>query len=294
MTIQQLEYFIEAARTLSFTKTAETFFISQSAVTQQVKNLEEELGVQLFQRRNNRINLTPAGMLLAQEAKSLLARTRDIIEKVQAVHNGLSGSISIGYLQCMEMNQFPTSVQSFHRKYPSVKINLFRGGIYDLRDMLLDGRLDVIFNIENDNLHYTANTSCRELKKYGYSVIVPMDHPLAQKVFLEQEDLRNEKLIIHNLHRNDAPSQDPIRRKFLKDELLDNVAMTENDIENIMIMVAAGMGVAVLPNFDTAKINNNLMLRAIPLDTGGYEATVCEYHLKDNENPLVELFLEEL
>lgn len=293
MTIQQLEYFIEAARTLSFTKTAEIFFISQSAVTQQIKNLEDELGVLLFQRKNNRITLTPAGQLFAKESKSLLAKTRDVITKVQAVHNGLSGTINIGYLKCMEMNKFPASIQSFHTKYPSIKINLYRGGLYDLHDMLIDGKLDIIINIEDDNLRYPGADSM-ELRKHGYSVIVPMGHPLAQKSLVEQEDLRNEQLIVHNMHREDSAKMDPIPRKFLKDELLGNVVSTENDVENIMIMVAAGMGIAVLPNFDVGKIQGNIMLRAIPLNTDGYMATICEYHMTNNSNPLISLFTEEM
>lgn len=81
LTIRQLEYFLTAAQTLSFTKTARQFYISQSAVTQQIHALEEEFDAELFLRRNNRIRLTPAGETLVQDAEMMVARYYGAVKK---------------------------------------------------------------------------------------------------------------------------------------------------------------------------------------------------------------------
>ena len=120
MTVQQLKYFLDAAKSLNFTKTGEAFFISQSAVTQQIHNLEQELGVKLFVRRSRRLALTDAGRVFMGEAQGILARTEDAVERVRAVQNGKSGTLDVGYLKGIEMSRFPKSVQSFHEKYPGV------------------------------------------------------------------------------------------------------------------------------------------------------------------------------
>ena len=101
MTIRQLEYYLTAAQTLSFTKTARQFFISQSAVTQQIRALEEEFDTELFLRSNNKIRLTPAGETLVQDAEMMIAKYYDAIEKVHAERDGMSGELRIVYLQGM-------------------------------------------------------------------------------------------------------------------------------------------------------------------------------------------------
>jgi len=88
MTIRQLEYFLSAARTLSFTKTAQAFYISQSAITQQIKSLEEELDVKLFWRNNNQIRLTSVGELFVPEADAIVSRLKEAQEKLHAARDG--------------------------------------------------------------------------------------------------------------------------------------------------------------------------------------------------------------
>lgn len=75
MTLQQLEYFVSAAHNLNFSKTAEMFFVSQSAITQQIRSLEKELKLDLFVRKNNRISLTDSGQVFMREAEQILAKS---------------------------------------------------------------------------------------------------------------------------------------------------------------------------------------------------------------------------
>lgn len=292
MTVQQLKYFLDAAKSLNFTKTGEAFFISQSAVTQQIHNLEQELGVKLFVRRSRRLALTDAGRVFMGEAQGILARTEDAVERVRAVQNGKSGTLDVGYLKGIEMSRFPKSVQSFHEKYPGVHLNLSRDNAVALHDKFMGGKYDIIFQVRHDMLSYPG-AQCRPLGSYGYYVALPPKHPLAAREQVRQSDLREQPLILHDFQRG-VPGSAQLPRPYLPAELMGNIISTEDDIETILLMVAAGAGVAIVPEFDIwqPQINLNLIYR--PLDTGGCQASLCLYYAEGGGNPLIPLFLEEV
>lgn len=292
MTMQQLRYFLHASKSLNFTKTAEAFFISQSAVTQQIRNLEQELGVTLFARKNHRLTLTDAGRVFVAEARGIIVRTEDAVERVRAVQSGKSGTLDVGYLKSIEMSRFPKSVQSFHEKYPGVNLNLSRDNAIELRNKFLSGKYDLIFQVEHEMLTYPG-ASFRQLGKYNYYVVVPPKHPMAARERIRQSDLKDVPLILHDF-QGGVPGTAQLPRRYLDQELMANIVCTEDDAETILLMVAAGTGVAVLPEFDVWKPQINLNLVNIPLDTRGYQASLCIYYANDNANPLIPLFLEEV
>lgn len=292
MNLQQLQYFLEAARTLNFTRTAENFYISQSAVTQQIKNLEAELQVDLFQRVNRKLYLTDAGKMFVEEAYSLIEHTQNAIEKVQSVQKGFIGQLNIGYMQSMEMNRFPKTIQDFHMKYPGVKLNLKRDNAKNLYEDYQNQKYDVIFNLERDYFVY-HNTIDRRLNDFGFSVALPPNHRLALHKKIHQSELVNESLIMHDCNRNDWEQKNTLSWKILNEDLYGNVVTIEKDTETALILVAAGVGIAILPDFDISMHKMNLNISYVPLDTGGEKASIHLYYHKENTNPLLPLFLNE-
>ena len=105
MNTKQLEYFISVAESLSFTKTAEKFYISQTAVTQQIKALEEQIQVILFTRSKRHVELTPAGKVFLSEARTIVKNINDAIIKTQQFANGFFGTLNIGVLIGYEKNK---------------------------------------------------------------------------------------------------------------------------------------------------------------------------------------------
>ena len=97
MNSRQLEYFLAVAHELNFTKAAESMYVSQTAVTQQIKALEEQLGVSLFERTKKKVVLTPAGNVFLQEATLLLKRMQTAIERTREASSGFIGSLDIGF-----------------------------------------------------------------------------------------------------------------------------------------------------------------------------------------------------
>ena len=293
MTIRQLEYFISAARTLSFTKTAQAFYISQSALTQQMKSLEEELEVKLFLRNNNQIRLTPVGELFVPEASVVLSRLSEAKKKLHAARDGMTGSLKIGYLQSVEMTQFPGSIQEFSEEYPGIRISLHRDNALALHEDFLNGKYDLIFSIENEVLTY-PDTGRMELEHFPFYVVVRPNHPFARRKMIRQEDLHYEKLILHESFRSISDAPHVVTEKYLDAENMKNIVTTENEVESILIMVASGVVVAVLPGLDLKMRQISANLRNILLDTGGYEETLSIFYAQNTDNPLVPLFLEHI
>ncbi len=293
MTIRQLEYFISAAHTLSFTKTAQAFYISQSAVTQQMKGLEEELEVKLFLRNNNQIRLTPVGELFVPEATAILSRLSEATQKLHAARDGMTGSLQIGYLQSVEMTQFPGSIQEFSEEYPGIRISLHRDNALALHEDFLAGRYDLIFSIKNEVLDYPGADSV-ELERFPFYVVVRPNHPFARRKIIRQEDLHFEKLILHESFRSIPDSPHVVTEKYLDEENMKNIVTTENEVESILIMVASGLGVAVLPELDLKMKQISVDLVEIPLDTGGYEETLSIFYSQNAKNPMVPLFLQHI
>lgn len=294
MTIQQLEYFLSAAKTLNFTKTGKSFFISQSAVTQQIHNLEEELHVSLFYRHNKKISLTPAGKMFIPEAEALISRTKQAVERVRSIQSGKIGTLCIGYLQCMEMSNFPQSIQNFHKRFPQVRLELKRDNAVSLYDEFLREKYDIIFNVEHPMLIYPSHTQIRTLRPYHYYVALLPDHPLSQKKLILQEDLMPENLIIHDFQRGLLGTSELLPPGYLREDIAKNVIATADDVETILLMVAAGTGIAVIPDFDIAYPRINLDLNYIPLDIENFVPHLQICYEKENPNPLLPFFLEEI
>ena len=106
------------ADTLSFTKTAEKYYISQTAVSNQIKTLEEKLGVQLFLRDNRKVILTPAGKVFVKEAKSIITRIEEAVQHTKDAAEGFTGEIHVGYQWGFERTVFPKVLQDFQKYGP--------------------------------------------------------------------------------------------------------------------------------------------------------------------------------
>lgn len=290
MTIRQLEYFLSAARTLSFTKTAQKFFISQSAITQQIKGLEEELDVILFERRNNQLRLTPLGELFIPEAEAVVSRISAAREKLASARSGMTGVLEIGYLQSIESTKFPSTIQEFCEDYPGIRVNLHRDNAIALHNDYMEGKYDLVFSIDNEALLYSGSNRV-ELERFPFFAVVRPDHLLANKRLVKQEDLHYEKLILHESFQFLPDSHKRTMKKYLTSENMDSILKTENEVETILIMVASGVGIAVLPEFDIRLRQISANLRYIPLDTDGYEETLSIFYPKD-PHPLIKLFID--
>ena len=152
MNTNQLKYFVAAAENQSFTKAAEQHYVSQTAVTQQIRLLEETLGCRLFDRTTRPVTLTTAGRAFLIEAKAILERMSRAIDRVHDASTGLIGTLRVGYVRGYERSDLSVLMRGFHETHSNVLITFYRCSTDVLAAGLLSNEYDIIFTWDSTNL----------------------------------------------------------------------------------------------------------------------------------------------
>ena len=150
MNIKQIEYFIDLSTSLSFTKTARHFYISQTAITKQIHNLENELGIPLFIRDKKKVEITPEGILFLTRAKSIMKEINTAKQVVEAYKRGESGIVRIGFLKNSDEQLIVDLLESIKKAYPSIVLEYRAYRRIELIQMFNERELDFIVMMENN------------------------------------------------------------------------------------------------------------------------------------------------
>ena len=264
MTTNQLKYFITAAETLSFTEAGKLHYISQTAITQHIQSLEDQLGVKLFTRNKKRVYLTPAGEIFYMEAKALLERSKLAVNKARNAADGVSGSLNIGYVKGQAFSLTGPLIKEFYLHNPSVKFQLFRQAHLDLLMNLEKGKLDFIFNIVYGNTDLT-DFSYRRISSDRLYAVLPSGHPYAQLSSIRRYDLREEPF-------------------------LPKINGRSTDAETLMILVSAGIGITILPESIVRAFSNTSDLSFVPLEGEHEHVDIMAIWKDDSVNPVTNVF----
>jgi len=295
MNLRQLEYFVSVAETLSFTKTSEIFFISQTAVTQQIKALEKQLDVTLLNRTKRHVELTPAGSVFLSEAKAILTRTENAIKRAQKTATGFSGVLNLGIIEGYEEPKIPDIIRSFRNRYPNISLSVSEGTVGTLYNSLIDQELDVVLNV---NPHHARlekhDISYKTIAYYHLVAHLPSAHPLAFRNELDLAELKNDTFIFTGTkqEQDDFGHYDSTLEHFVRTGFSPNVIQTSDSFRITALMVAANIGVAIMPSFALASsptLTNSHV--AIPLNDKADKIEVVAARHNQNSNPTIKKFL---
>ena len=281
MNKNQLNYFIAAAESQNFTKAAEQFYISQTAITQQIHALEETLGCALFDRRTRPVTLTQAGRAFLSEAKAIVERMDTALERVHEASKGLSGTIRIGYIKGYERSSLSDVMRIFHIHHENVLLTFYRALSEELENGLKSGEYDIVFTHSSADLTNEKGIGYFTYERSRLVAILYSGHPFARRESLRREDLKSEGMIL-TTSLFDTEVNGP--------EIIAKCA----DLESTLMMVAAEEGISILPQYCTAKIANADNLVFIPLEGEGEEEEVIAAWKNDNPNPALRLLLDNL
>lgn len=202
--IRQLRYFISVAEHKSFTKAANELFVVQSAVSQQIASLEDELGIKLFNRNKRVVELTEAGKVFFYEAVRLLEQAESAITKAQRAAAGLIGTLKIGFLAAPVRNFLPILINKFLKKYPEIDVSLHHLTMMELNEKIESNDLDVVISLSlKGNLPNKEQLEIHPLYSCSTCVYLPYDHPFVKKDTIMISDLREEPFIMRD--REEAP-----------------------------------------------------------------------------------------
>ena len=194
MLLKQIEYFLKVVDTGSFSEAAEQCFISQSAVSQQIKALETELGLSLLHRHNRTFSLTPAGDVFYRKCTVLLNDLDRIIRETKTTAGQNGRILRIGYLKCYGGYEFQNAISDFSEKYPDVKLDVINGNHEDLYEALRDGHVDLVLNDQRRAL--SVDYVNYELVDSLCYIEVSSRSPLAKLEFIDVDDLKNTTCIL--------------------------------------------------------------------------------------------------
>ncbi len=292
MQIRQLEYFVAVSEHLNFTKAAKQFYISQTAVTQQIKSLEQELGVRLFDRNNRRVELTPAGRTFLEDAKAILRRTRDAVDRAKRADTVFTGNLNIGFVKGFEKTNLSDLLAEFHVQYPNISFTLTRENVSELYDGILDHNLDIIINLRY-SMDDLEEMNTRVVRYYPLLAVMPASHPLAHRTGIKRSELKGYPLVDIKKSDNRYGETSTILNAFTGAGFMPNVQYVSDDIETSILAVAAGIGYALLPAYITDSLSLKEKVIAIPIEGEEKKMTVIAAWHKGNENPALQRFLKD-
>lgn len=186
MELRQLKYFVKTAETLNFSEAARLLYVTQSTLSQQIRQLEQELGTALFVRDSHSVSLTESGEQLLPLAKRTLQDAAACQERIKDLQQMLSGSLNIGITYTFAPLLTET-VMEFLKIYPGVKLNIFYKTMEELMDMLEKRELDFVLAFKPSRVY--PGVESHVLFDNCLSIIVNRNHPLAEKTSVTLQDI---------------------------------------------------------------------------------------------------------
>lgn len=246
MNITQLQCFLAAAETLHFGRAARSLDILPATLGRQVKQLEDHLGVTLFQRTTRAVSLTEAGNRVLADARALVAQAEAFEEKARAVRSAGAHVLRVGAIDSAAAGLIPQVLNPLHAAHPDLEIQIVEQKTIHLLPKLLSGSLDIALcrppDIRDPRLVF--HTLFHETAV----VALPRAHPLAGRDAIEIADLAEEPLIVPD-RRSRPHSHDLTMSLFLGAGLTARVAQIAEEKQTIVNLVAAGTGLAIVPRW---------------------------------------------
>lgn len=295
MNINQLKYFVAVAEYRSFSKAAEQYFMTQTAVTQQIQRLEEQIGSQLIDRKTRPISLTPMGQVFLGEARSILARMENAIRRTQEASAGVTGTLRIGYTKGYEHSDLVVKLRNFHHDFPNVLLTCSRCDTDALASGLINEEFDIIFTWDSTNIRQDEAVVYRHQQQVKLMVAMYGAHPLANRTTLTRADLKDEiNLFMSPSGSGDTPGDEFFLRLYQKAGYTPNILLRTSDVESILMMVAAEEGISILPQTCVYRLSSSDNLVFVPLEGEDETEEILAVWRKDNQSPSLKMFLERL
>lgn len=283
--IRQLRSFVALAEELNFTRAARRMNITQPPFSHQIAQLEESLGVKLFERSSRRVELTDAGRLFLRDIRDVLDRLDKAVGQVRLVEEGVSGYIEVGLAGAHFYGPMPRIIAHYNRCFPNIAILLNEMRPVEQIHALLEHKIDLSISRSPQD-----SSTLRSVFLWPDPVVVamPQGHPLAQRDRLNPADMVSEPMIM--LRRETSP----IAQQWYEHCVLLNpdarfVQFVE-DVPAQISLVATGLGIAIVP-LSTTEVFDNIEVR--PLDNSGISMDVYGVFRKDMNKPQLNVLLRE-
>ena len=260
MELRQLKYFVKSAEYLNFSVAAKHLYITQSTLSQQIKQLEFELGFELFLRNSRHISLTEAGEEFLPFARKTIDDAEDAVQRLHDLQHVKVGTLRVGVTYSLS-TVLTEGVISFMKEFPGIKLEIYYKTVDELLSLLRDRKLDFILSYKP--LNDAPDINSMTLFENSLAVVVCKEHPLAERKNIKLHELEGRQLIL--------PSKG-LQARMMLDRLMEHKGITlssklELNETNILLqLVSTGNFATIL---STSAVFGKTRFKAIPLDEEG-------------------------
>ena len=284
--LRPLRYFLVLAETLHYRKAADILFISQSALSQQIKQLEAILGVTLFERTNRKVALSRPGQLLVKEAELILKQLGDSMERWQLTQDGVMGQLKIGFVGSAMQMYLPLILKEFGKKY--TKINFYLEELTNTEQIraLEHEQLDIGFMRSNI---VSPDLRIKSVYKENFSLVLPENHYITKDNFKHMGQLSEESFILFP-NENSPMYFQQIQNLCADQGFSPRISHKSIHGPTIFKLVENGMGISIVPN--SLRDEHNYKIKFLELDNVPHRTELFAAWKKNNTNPALHYFLE--
>lgn len=284
MELRHLRYFVAVAETLSFTEAARRLAMSQPPLSQQIRDLEIELGTKLLLRSSRRVSLTAAGGAFLAQARLILAEAERAMDEARAIGAGRFGTLDIGLTGAVLLGGLGRLVAAYQQVSPGVRVRLHEMPPDEQETALRAGRLDLCF-VRNPGADDALRAEPAWRETVG--VALPHRHRLAGRRRLALAELRDEDFVF--FRRTNSRFAEHLWQCCVGAGFAPRIAQEVVEAQAVLALVADGFGIALLPESACRLVPPEIVFR--PLSAGPARADVSMAH-RPNPPPVVEGFLE--
>ena len=288
MELRQLRYFVAVAEAANISRAAKKIFLTQPALSRQIKALEDEIGQCLLERQAHSIRLTPVGEALLREARELLQHAEQVVERVRAAGSGVR--LRVGYAPSLAAGLLSAAVENFTQAHPSARVELFDLSTEEMLEGLENNKLDVALSVGQQR--GTRGLKWTPLRRAPWQLVVNRNHPLARRSQVTPAEAAREPLLV--FCQRDYPEYWDIITGWLRQhKLRPRIAGEYDGLESLMAAVGSGLGVALVTSRTVQRVPERVRLKK--LSAAPEPVCIAAGHRDDrtDDKPLA-VFVEEL
>lgn len=284
--LRHFKYFLAVAEDLHFRKAAERLFISQPGLSRQIKQMEDDLGIQLFDRHNRKVQLTASGKYLKTELTRSLKNLEHVLDYAKLLQDGKYGRLDFGYVGSAMQDIIPNLLIDFKKEHPNIQFGLKEMDNQKQIESLLSHDIDLGF-VRLDRV--PRGLTIKPILKESFCLVLPENHPINEKKFKDLKQLKNESFILFD------PSYSPsYYEKVMQifDESGFSPIISHNTIHaaSIYKLVENNFGLSIVPK--SLQKGYNMDVKFIELTKIKQRTTLSVIWNKNNRNPILKSILE--
>ncbi|UOG17237.1 DNA-binding transcriptional regulator HcaR [Acinetobacter sp. PK01] len=286
MELRHLRYFITVAEELNFSKAALKLYTAQPSLSQQIKDLEEDVGVQLLYRTKRKVELTEEGAIFLEQARLTLAQADKAIAMARQVSQAKQQMLRIGFVPVAEMKIFPYVLPNLRVQNPDLKIELLSMNNTEQMRLLKKGELDITFTRHN---FHSDEIESQFVLREPLIFLLPKDHPLAKYERIPVKALNGIDFIIPAVEQSQTLHHTIL--EFAKAQNIEfNIVQKADNILFNINSIGMGLGCTILPGYIAPLTMSNTVIRPLEVELPYLDLYVS--YRKNNSSLAVNKFLE--